>query len=156
MNELNDKKLNFVLKFYREGAFNPKKAIAQFHTSEDEPHTNRYGYRWAVTFATAFASIVIVFAAGFSITKAVIHHNRQQETVPAPVVLNPDVATTHTFVYEDTPLPDVINELSDYFGCTISCPPTRKHLTATFPDDDLDLIVSIIESVLNVDITVEK
>ena len=155
MKKLNDKKLNFVLKFYREEIFDPKKAISRFHSSVDERTAGRHAYKWAVTFATAFASIAIVFAAGYGITRAVSHHNRQ-ETVQMPVILNPDVATTHVFVYEDAALEDVINELSEYYGCTITFSPTRRHLTATFPDDDLDLIVSVIESVLNVEITVEK
>lgn len=149
-----DNKLDFVLKHYRERKFDTKKAITEFHAATDRQGApNR---RWALTFATAFASVAIVFAAGFGITRAVANHHKQQEKAGVQLVLNPDVSSTHVFIYEDAPLQDVMSELSGYFGCTVSCPQTRKHLTATFPDDDLDLIVSIIESVLDVEITVEK
>lgn len=153
MQDQTDNKLNFVLRHYREDKFDTKKAISQFHAAEAERTAPRL--RWAVTFATAFASLAIVFAAGYGITKAV---NQSKEPVKVEIqqVLNPDVATTHEFVYDDAPLQDVLQELSDYFGCTLTSSPTRKHLTATFPDDDLEVIVSIIESVLDVDITVEK
>ena len=149
-----DNKLEFVLKHYREGKFDTKKAVSEFHAATDgQAAPSR---RWALTFATAFASVAIVFAAGFGITKTISIHHKQQENIEMQPALNPDVATTHVFVYENAPLSDVLGELSDYFGCTVKCSQTRKHLTATFPDDDLDLIVSIIESVLDVDITVEK
>ncbi|MBO4535589.1 MAG: DUF4974 domain-containing protein, partial [Bacteroidales bacterium] len=78
---------------------------------------------------------------------------------PAPVetpALNPDVARTHEFVYNDVPVEAVLAELSAYYHCTLSTEPTDKRLTATFADDDLDYIVGLIETALDIQITVER
>ncbi len=152
MKEISDKKLDFVVKHYEEGMFDTEKVIKHLHASEHS--TPRF--RWLTTAAAVAASVVIVFAAGYGITSAVRHSTEKSVPDAVHTILNPEVASTHVFVYDNAPLGDVLAELSDYFGCTLEAEPTRKCLTATFPDDDLDLILSIIESVLNVDITVKK
>ena len=70
--------------------------------------------------------------------------------------LNPDVAVTHEFVYDNVPVEAVLAELSAYYHCTLTTAPTDKKLTATFPDDDIDYIVGLIETALDIQITVER
>ena len=72
------------------------------------------------------------------------------------LTLNPNVAETHLFVYENAPLDQVLAELSAYYGCTLTADPTDKRLTATFPDDDIELIISTIEAALQIKITLER
>ena len=65
-------------------------------------------------------------------------------------------AEAHQFEFDNTPVADVLRELSDYYGCKLTAPATRKCLTATFNDDGVDSIVALIEATLGIDITVEK
>ena len=150
MKEIKDKELEFVAKFYDHDRYDPEKAIAKFHDAHRETNPRR----WWMTAAAAAASVAIAFAAGYTI------HISRITSEPAAeienVVLNPDVAQTHVFVYEAAPLNDVLAELSSYYGCKLKTDAKGKVLTATFPDDDIDFIVSLIEEALDISISVEK
>ncbi|WP_106831355.1 FecR family protein [Parabacteroides pacaensis] len=61
---------------------------------------------------------------------------------------------TGFFVYDNTPLEIVLKELSDYYGIRLSATQTPKHLTGRFSVDNIDEILEIIESTL--DIRIEK
>lgn len=152
MQNLDDRKIDFVARHYQDGKLDTKKAIARIHSQEKASPR----FRWLTTAAAVAASVVIVFAAGYGVTSTIRHSKAPAEEEVVQTVLNPDVATTHVFVYDEAPLADVLSELSDYFHCTLKADPTRKCLTAAFPDDDLELIVSIIEDVLGVDIEIER
>ena len=148
-----DKELDFVAGRYSDDKFDAERAVRRFHSS-DKVAPRR---RWMATAAAVAASVAVVFAAGYGIVNVVSHEKAAEEEVSDRTsVRNPDEAPVRVFVYEDAPVEDVLKELSEHFGCTLTTPPTEKHLTATFPDDDLDVIVSIISSVLDIDITVEK
>ena len=150
MTEFNEKDLDFVARRYRPDKYDTRKAIRRFHTATDAPAHRR----WWVTAAAAAASIVVLFAAGYGIRSWIGH-----EPAPAPVetpALNPDVAQTHEFVYNDVPVETVLAELSAYYHCTLTTAPTDKRLTATFTDDDIDTIVGLIERALGIQITVER
>lgn len=150
MNEIKEKELEFVVKSYDHKRFNPDKAISKFHAS----HRKAQLRRWWVTAAATAASVVIAVAAGLTIHYEVVAPAKDSQ--PAQThILNPDVATTHEFVYDAAPLEEVLSELSAHYGCTLSTGAHDKVLTATFPDGDIDFIVSVIEKALDVDITVE-
>ena len=150
MMEFNDNDLAFVAGCYGEDRFDTRKALARFH----ETIPVREHRRWWLTAAAAAASVVLVFAAGYGIRTWV---RNAQEPVPVEQpALNPDVADTHIFIYDNAPLDQVLAELSAYYHCRLEAAPTDKCLTATFPDDDIELIVSTIESALNVKITLER
>ena len=149
MTEYSDKDLDFVARRYDKRHYDTRKAIARFH----ETNIGTTHRRWWITAAAAVASVVLVFAAGYG-----IHTRIRAAQEPAQVeqpALNPDVSTTHVFVYDDVPLDQVLAELSDYYHRTLKASSTDRHLTGTFPDDDLDFIVSLIESALDIQITVE-
>ena len=151
MTDFNEIDLSFVACCYREDRYDTRKAIARFHETNKVMTTHR---RWWATAAAAVASIVLVFAAGYGIRTWV---RSAQE--PAPVeqpALNPNVADTHIFIYDNAPVDQVLAELSAYYGCTLTTDATDKRLTATFPDDDIDLIVSTIESALGIKIKLER
>lgn len=150
MKEINEKELEFVARFYDHDRYDTDKAIERFHNV----HRERNPRRWLTTAAATAASVAIAFAAGYT-----IHISRNAPEPAAEienVVLNPDVAQTHVFVYEAAPLNDVLAELSSYYGCKIKTDAKGKLLTATFPDDDIDFIVSLIEEALGISISVEK
>lgn len=152
MTGFNDDDLRFVSSIYDKDRFDTERAMARFN-EKTSAHSGRR--RWWTTAAAVAASVAVVFAAGVGIV-SIRSQSLQGEIQQEVVVLNPHVATPHEFVYDDTPIADVLKELSAYYHCTLSTEPSDKHLTATFPDDDVDFIVSLIEKALNIEITVEK
>lgn len=149
MTEFNDKDLEYVARRYRPDKYDTRRAIRRFHAQTDTVVHRR----WWVTAAAAAASVVLVFAAGYGIRSWV--RNVQGPAQAQQPALNPNVSQTHVFVYDNAPLDLVLAELSSYYDCTLKAPVTDKRLTATFPDDDIELIISLIESALNIQITIE-
>ncbi|MDO5321217.1 MAG: hypothetical protein Q4F39_02360 [Bacteroidia bacterium] len=154
MTEFNEDDLRFVASRYDKERFNTRKAISRFNEATAAEGCHRR--RWWTTAAAAAASVAIAFAAGVGIVSTIKNARQAEPLQQEIVVLNPDVAVTHEFVYEDAPISDVLNELSAYYHCTLTTGQTDRRLTATFPDDDIDFIVSLIEKALSIDITVER
>lgn len=63
---------------------------------------------------------------------------------------------TGNFIFDNTPLPKVLEELSKFYKVKLTTGNTDKRLTAHFKDKDLDEIIQIIERVLNVKIEKKK
>ncbi len=60
---------------------------------------------------------------------------------------------THTFHFDNTPLPQVLSDLSGYYHVNLSCTAAEgKRLTADFRTNSLDSIKNMIEETLNVKI----
>lgn len=59
---------------------------------------------------------------------------------------------TGSFVFDNTPLIKVLDELSSYYKVTLSANKTDKRLTASFKEKSLDEIIRFIEKALNVKI----
>ena len=57
-----------------------------------------------------------------------------------------------TFVFDQTPLKDVLDCLSDYYHVSFAANDLSKQLSGEFVTDDLDLIIELIESALDVTI----
>ena len=57
-----------------------------------------------------------------------------------------------TFIFEDTPLKEVLTCLSEYYNVSFIADDLSKKLSGEFYADDLDLIISLIESALDVNI----
>ncbi|WP_294628357.1 FecR family protein [uncultured Bacteroides sp.] len=105
----------------------------------------------------------VLFAAkgeddGMILTKdmqASLLHGEQQPRMVASQIPNPAAWAVGKFVYEETPLPDVLKELSDYYQVELTTAGTDKTLSAEFETSDgLDVIVSLIEKTL--EIRIEK
>lgn len=153
MKESFEKKLDFVVRHYKEGLFDTRKAIERLHGSFADSRTVR---KWWSVLAAAAASVAVAFAAGYGIYSSVSDSSApEQKPAATPAQTPPEAPAAHVFIFKDTPVAEVLKELGDYYGCTLSASPTSKHLTATFPEDDLDTILSVIESVLDIDITAE-
>ena len=78
-----------------------------------------------------------------------------QDNAPQPLRLSPNAVAwaTHTFHFNDTPLPEVLHDLSAYYHVRLSCnDDSGKRLTGNFHTDSLDSIVSIINETLDVSI----
>ena len=73
-----------------------------------------------------------------------------------PVVEAADVNTLAwqrgTFIFDQTPLKEVLDCLSEYYGVAFAADHLDRCLSGEFISDDLDLILTIIESALDVTI----
>ena len=137
----------------KEGLFDTRKAIERLHGSFADSRPVR---KWWSVLAAAAASVAVAFAAGYGIYSSVSDSSApEQKPAATPAQTPPEAPAAHIFIFKDTPVAEVLKELGDYYGCTLSASPTSKHLTATFPEDDLDTILSVIESALDIDITAE-
>ena len=63
---------------------------------------------------------------------------------------------TGSFIFDNTPLPKVLEELSKFYKVKLVANKTDRRLTASFKDKSLDEIIEIIEKVLNVRIEKKK
>ena len=150
MKELNDPDLEFVARHYETQRFDTRAARARFHARTSQTTIRR---RWWTTAAAAAASVALLFAAGYGIRSWL-----REETVPAAhdqPALQQETGQ-HVFVFENTPVDQVLSELSDHYGCTLTTPPTDKCLTATFPEEDLVTIIPLIDAALDISITVQR
>ena len=57
-----------------------------------------------------------------------------------------------TFIFDQTPLKDVLDCLSDYYHVSFAATDLSKRLSGEFQTEDLDLIIELIESALDVTI----
>lgn len=70
-----------------------------------------------------------------------------------PQTANPAAWATHVFHYEDTPLKEVLRELSAFFGCTLFSDGSGR-LTGEFEGEKPDEIVPLIEEALGIEIEI--
>lgn len=57
-----------------------------------------------------------------------------------------------TFIFDNTPLKEVLTTLSKYYKVSFVCNDLSKHLSGEFSTEDLDLIITLIEDALDVNI----
>lgn len=79
-----------------------------------------------------------------------------QDNAPQALRLSPNAAVwaTHTFHFNDTPLPEVLRDLSAYYHVRLTCDDSSdKRLTGDFHTDSLDVIISIINETLDISIS---
>ena len=70
------------------------------------------------------------------------------------VTMNPAAWATHHFIYDDTPLEAVLEDLSSAFGRTLVCDRQGRRLSGDFHADCLEDAVNIIETTLDVKLRV--
>ena len=68
---------------------------------------------------------------------------------------NPTAWATHTFRYEDTPLDEVLRELSEQYGKDLASDRSDRRLTGEFEGSDLKEIIALIEEALNLNIYIK-
>lgn len=69
-----------------------------------------------------------------------------------PATPNPAAWATHSFIYDNAPLDEVLRELSAYFECTLGTDAPDRRLTGEFESGDLGEIISLIETALGIQI----
>ncbi len=97
---------------------------------------------------------------GLVLTKGQSAVLRQDSSAPArltPKHPNPAAWATGEFIYDNTPLPEVLSELSEYYGVTLVVPDAESRLlSGEFSTASLPEILNLINSALGTSIVVER
>lgn len=98
----------------------------------------------------------VILTAGMS---AILYEESPVPQIVGQETMNFATWATQEFIYENTPLEDVVAELSDFYGkeIIVKLPGDwkTKCLTASFAADDIREILSIISSALDVDMVIK-
>ncbi len=121
----------------------------QFLLDDNGENTELYVESGKVRFSTKDESASLVLTKGMS--AELDSHNRI--SIAKPTTTNPAAWATGKFVYENTPISEVLNELSHFYGVRLTTTDTTKYLTATFSTTDLANITPIIETALGITIS---
>ena len=118
----------------------------RFQVQESGRETRAWVRDGRVLFASSAHGGGVVLTRGM---EAVLSHG---SSVPRRVTpsLNPEAWRTGSFVYNDAPLEKVLEELSRYYGVRLTASEPDRRLTATLPADDLERVVRMIETSLNI------
>ena len=152
MLNFDDNDLVFVLNHYRPGLFDTKAAIRNVCGSvrQEEKRPRRL----RAVLATVLSTAAVAFA-GYRIAtggKDVI----SQESISAKEQAVDTEEEEWRFVYSDTPLEEVLAELSKHYGCHLETDSEGRRLTASFHDDGIEVIVPLIEAALGIEIEVKE
>ena len=148
--QASNKDLDFVVHHYQEDAFDTKAAFEKVSRLANKQHHKPSSLRRWLAIA---ASLLCIFALAAIITWQV--SKPAEPKVQSPIEVEATGNGTHVTAsihFDDTPLPDVLNELGAYYGVTLTASDSTRHLTGDFSGETLDDILNIIEEVLNVEI----
>ena len=148
--QVSNKDLDFVVRHYQEDAFDTKAAFDKVSrlANKQQPKPS-YLRRWLAV----AASLLCIFALAAIFTWQVSKPAEPKVQSPIEVeATGNDTHVTASFHFNDTPLPDVLNELGTYYGVTLTASESTRHLTGDFSGETLDDILSMIEDVLDVEI----
>ncbi|MBQ9357846.1 MAG: DUF4974 domain-containing protein [Prevotella sp.] len=148
-----DRELDFVLSHYRANAFNPDEALRKM-----SPPARRMPLRRLVGVAASLLCIVAI--AGVVTWK--LASAPQSPEAERPAVNNASaILPSHNenkpsgFHFNDTPLPQVLEELGQYYNVHLEASDTSRHLTGDFAAGNLNETLLMIEEVLDVKITLD-
>ena len=141
----NDKELEFVLQHYEAQRFDPEEAMRRL-----QPATPKRRYRWI---AVAASLLCLTVMAAVFVWREVVPSAPAAVEVPAAVTQPADVHTPASFHFDATPLPEVLAALEQHYGVELTASDTTHQLTGSFSGQSLEDILSMIEEVLDVDIS---
>ena len=151
--QASNKNLDFVVHHYQKDTFDAKAAFDKvWRLADKQQHKPSKLRRWVAV----AASLLCIFALAAIITWQISKPAKPQ--IESPIVVEASdnsTPATASFHFDDTPLPDVLNELSTYYGVTLTASDSTRHLTGDFSGETLDDILSMIEEVLDVEIKKE-
>lgn len=156
MNNNDDKHLDFVLRHYRKDTLDTNKALRSVKERGGSQQRRPLLWRWV----GIAASLLCLAAFATALTIFVWDRPKVNDTArpasSAEVNMQPSSATVSvpkTFHFDNTPLREVLDELSAYYGVRLSADQEGKRLTGDFEADSLDMTIRLIEEVLDVTIS---
>lgn len=93
---------------------------------------------------------------GIILTKdmcGMLTHGDEKPVVSRPAFPNPSAWATGKFVYRNTPVEEVLKELSLYYGTPLYSSAHYRTITGEFKTDNLEEIIALIEKTLDIKIT---
>lgn len=162
MNNNDDKHLNFVLHHYRKGALDTSKALrtVKERSGNQQTPTSRRPVlrRWVGIAASllclaAFATALTIFVWDRPKVNDAAHTSSSVEVSMQQSATT--VSVPKTFHFDNTPLREVLDELSNYYGIRLVADQEDKRLTGDFEADSLNMTIRLIEEVLDVTISRE-
>ncbi len=123
-----------------------------FQVNENDDGTNVDVLSGRVLFAAASED-----SEGIELTRGMHAELRDGSSSPEltdAATMNPAAWATHHFIYNDAPLEAVLEDLSSAFGRTLVCDRPEHRLNGDFHADSLEDAVIIIETALDVKLTV--
>lgn len=158
MNNNDDKHLDFVLRHYRKDTLDTNKALRSVKERGGSQQRRPILRRWV----GIAASLLCLAAFATALTIFVWDRPKVNDTArpasSAEVNMQPSSATVSvpkTFHFDNTPLREVLDELSNYYGIRLVADQEDKRLTGDFEADSLNMTIRLIEEVLDVTISRE-
>lgn len=117
--------------------------------NQDDDKVRVYVSEGKVLFAKSSEDEGVVLTQGMG---AVLGKGAEMPVVEETADINSIAWQRGSFIFDHTPLEDVLKCLSSYYGVSFIVSDLSKELTGEFRNEDLDLIIDLIESALDVTI----
>lgn len=151
---ISEEDIRFLVDNYQPECFDVAKAIRKYYGGN---HFKFHRKKWLVTVVSSAIGVAVAFAGGYSLALSI--QKGKVESAEASEQQESFVETTpaENLEFEDVPIADALCALSEAYGCKLSTASTEKRLTASFSrEDDLEYVVKLIESALDITIIVER
>lgn len=158
MNNKIDKSLMFVIRHYRKGRLNKKKAYRRF--------CKITGYKSRSIFSTPLkiaATILVVATVVFAATKGFYKQNRPVKR-PTQIQMDStnkknhavDTLQTASFHFNHTPVTYALEEIGKKYNAMLLPSDSTKEISGTIEVSNLSEAISVLENTLNIKITIRK
>lgn len=188
MKEINDDELQFVVRHYEEGALDTDRAWKRFRLRTHAPAREggevhqfsplRNDRGW-LSFRRIAASVSIAFIVGASVASGLWYVRQQTTADEASTTTTPATTIPYRYLqpqaesivlkYDNAPLDDVLDELSSYYGRTITwhadystnsadSPQNEtapRHISGEIEATSLEEVIEILEATLDVEIEIQ-
>lgn len=157
MKKINENELDFVVKHYKEDRINTEAAWKKFKKrnvimkSRKSWKSISVAASVLIITSAAIACIVLGYRPFKSAPKATHSATIQTDTAPAKVVDK----KIKVFKFDKEPIGKVLKKLSAYYGKSLSTTDSTKVLSGEIEATSCEDMVSIIESTLDIKITME-
>lgn len=121
----------------------------RFQVSESSQESNVYVVSGKVLFAAKEQQEGIILTKGM---EATLTCGRQKPEVVTPGSINQTAWATKRFFFDNTPISEVLSELSSFYHIQLTADDTGKRLNGEFTTNSLDEIIDLIENVLQIKI----
>ena len=119
----------------------------EFQIKEDKQHTELYVVEGKVLFARAEDTEGMFLTKGMQayLDRTSIHPLLSDQADPNTIAWK-----RGTFIFDNTPIEEVLATLSDFYHIQLECKDKDKHLTGEFDVEEPEMIIGLIETALDV------
>ncbi|MDO5321679.1 MAG: DUF4974 domain-containing protein [Bacteroidia bacterium] len=151
---ISEEDIRFLADNYQSDCFDVTKAIGKYYGGN---HFKFHRKKWLLTVVSSAIGAAVAFAGGYSLALSIQRGKAEKEEASEQQKLFVETTAAEKLEFEDIPIVDALCALSEAYGCKLSTASTEKRLTASFSrEDDLEYVVKLIESALDITIIVER